>query len=112
MKVNVFMGILALIATAIVGYAFYASGCNALQISISTLMFAIYIISGMSLSVEQYPRSSMLIKVTAFTMLVITLIADIILIAADANESVFIIINGLLLVIALSLGYMLYNSKQ
>ena len=54
----------------------------------------------------------MLIKVTAFTMLVITLIADIILIAANANEPVFIIINGLLLVIALSLGYMLYNSKQ
>lgn len=112
MKVNVFMGILALLATAIVGYAFYAAGCNALQTTISTLMFAVYIITGMSLKVEAYPRTSVLIKVTAFTFLAFTLIADIILIALDANGPLFVIINGVILVVALALGYMLYNSKQ
>lgn len=112
MKVNMFMTVLAMLASALVGYAFYASGCDTLQTIVSTIMFAIYIVTGMGLSVEQYPRTSMLIKVTAFTLLVITLIADIILIVAEASEPTFIIVNGIVLVIALALGYMLYNSKQ
>lgn len=112
MKVNIFMTILALAASALVGYAFYASGCAAIYTSISTSLFAIFLVTGMGISIEESPRSSTLIKVTCFTMLVLTLILDLILIACHVSNPTFIITNGLIAIVAMTICYMLYKSNQ
>lgn len=112
MKVNIFMTILALAASALVGYAFHASGCAPLYTGISTALFAAFLVTGMGISFEEYPRTSMLIKVTCFTLLVLTFVLDLILIACEVSNPTFIIINGLLAIVALAICYMLYQSKQ
>jgi hypothetical protein len=112
MKVNIIMTILALVASALVGYAFHSSGCEVLHTVISTVLFAIFMVVGMGISLEQYPRSSMLIKVTCFVIMILTLILDIILIAFKVSDPTFVITNGLLAVAAFALCYMLYQSKQ
>lgn len=112
MKINVFMTILALVASALVGYAFYISGCSALQIGVSTALFAIFLEIGIGISIERYPRTSILLKVTSLIFLIAALVLDIILIALAVSQSTFIIANGLFAVVAALVFYNLYNTKQ
>lgn len=112
MKINVFMTILALAASALVGYAFHASGCDALQTSISTILFAIFLVMGMGVSFEQYPRTTMLVKVTCIVLLVVALMLDIALIAFEVSAPTFVITNGLLAIGAAAICYSLIQSKQ
>lgn len=112
MRVNGFMMLLAILASALVGYILYSIDCSPLQMAVFSMMFAVFSICGASLSIDDYPRSSMLLKVTSFVFLVIVIILDTILVCVDAGNSVVIVSNGLLLIIALAIGYMLYNSKQ
>ena len=112
MKINVFMTILALAASALVGYAFHASGCDALQTSLSTILFALFLVMGMGVSFEQYHRTSTLVKVTCFALLVVTMLIDIALIAFEVSVPAFVITNGLIAIGAAAVCYMLYQSKQ
>lgn len=112
MKVNIFMTILALAASALVGYAFYASGCTTLHTVVSTVLFAIFLEMGLGLSVKEDPRTSILLKVTSFIFLIAALVLDIILIALAVSQSTFIIANGLFAVVAALVFYNLYNTKQ
>lgn len=112
MKVNVFMTLLAVAASALIGYTFYASGCSTLQIWVCTLIVALLLVTGMGLSLAGYPRSTMLLKVSAFVMLLVSLILNVILIATEVAPTGFIITNGLFVVVTLALGYLLCQSKQ
>ncbi|MBO7189730.1 MAG: hypothetical protein J6V55_04005 [Alistipes sp.] len=112
MKINVFMTILALVASALVGYAFYYAGCTTLHTVVSTVLFAIFLEMGLGLYVENYPRTSILLKVTSFVFLVAFLVLDIILIAVKVSNPTFIITNGLIAVIATLICYKLYQAKQ
>ena len=67
---------------------------------------------GLGLSVKEYPRTSILLKVTSFIFLIAALVLDIILIALAVSQSTFIIANGLFAVVAALIYYNLYNTKQ
>ena len=106
------MTILALVASALVGYAFYACDCTTLHTSISTAIFAILLVLSWGISFKQYPRTSTLIRITSFILLLAALAIDIILIALNVSNPTFIITNGLLAVVAALICYSIYQSKQ
>ena len=112
MKVNVFMTILALLASALVVYVLFSQDCTALQISVYSLLFALFAVTGMGISIKDYPRSTILLKTASFVFLAIVLVLDTVLIKANASSTAFVLTNGIMAIVALATGYIIFNSKQ
>ncbi len=112
MKANLFLATIALLAGALIGYAFYAAGAGTLQVAVSGILCTLFLVAGMSLSVEGFPRTTILVRTATLVFFFAFLLLNILLTVVHIGQSAYIIINGLLTLAAAVIVYLILRSKQ
>lgn len=114
MKVNVIPTIIALAISAIISYCFY-SWCksdNQLLLTIGGFVFiATTLVFSMGVSFAQ-PRTTTNVRVLSATFFVIALISNIVFMLLQFNPPVYILVNGILLLVWLLIVYALKRANM
>lgn len=111
MKLHFLMTLLSLIAGALIGYSFRVLDCSVLLSVIAGVEAGILLVFGTAVSVDGYPRSSMMLKTAALTFFVVLLSVNVLLGAFAAGQHAIIIINGLILLLAIVTLYKVASSR-
>lgn len=111
MKVNYVMLVFGLLLGFLTAYSFYASGMEIARTVFIGIMSLLYFESFMAVSLPENPRSSVLMKVTGITSLVVLIVLNIILSVADAGNTLFYILNSFMFVISALVIYKLVSAK-
>lgn len=112
MKANLFLALLALLVGALIIYGFYAAGAGTLQTAVSGTLCTLFLAAGMSLSIEGFPRTTILVKTVAHGFFLLLLLLNILLTVTGIGQIAYIITNGLLTLAALTIIYLIIHSKQ
>lgn len=111
MKINYFLSVLALLVGALIAYGFCAADAPLLQTIVSVVLSTVFLLIGMGVSIEGQPRATMLVKTLASTVFLFLLILNIFLTGLHVGESFYIIINGILTLLAVTLLYLIIRAK-
>ena len=66
---------------------------------------------GMALSVEGQPRATLLVKSVALTLFLLLLILNIVLTGLHVGQTLYIIVNGVLTLVAATIVYLIIRAK-
>ena len=113
MKLNLFLSCIALVVSGLVFYGIYEVNSDKLIFPITaTVVSAILLVLTMGISFKDYPRSTVMMKISTGIFWTIALVMNILFVVYDASNVVLIIANALLLSIGASLVYGISKSKQ
>ena len=110
MKTNYFLAVIALLVGALIVYGFCAAGAPALQTAVSGVLCTAFLVVGMALSVEGQPRATLLVKSVALTLFLL-LILNIVLTGLHVGQTLYIIVNGVLTLVAATIVYLIIRAK-
>lgn len=112
MKVNVFLLIVALVIGGLLFYGFHALDTSLLFSIPGAVLCTVFLITSMSLSLPESPRSSLMFRTLGGILFMVLLIADLIFIRLEVSEAVFIVTNGLVAAIGATGMHFIYKSEQ
>ncbi len=112
MKINIVLTLIAVLLGALIGYAFYAAGASLMVTIGGGVLCTLFLAGGMGLSYERYPRTSMLLKITSICAFLLMLVLNIICGVLDAGTAPYVITNGLITLLFVTILYLLCRSKQ
>ena len=92
MKTNYFLAVIALLVGALIVYGFCAAGAPALQTAVK-------------------PRATLLVKSVALTLFLLLLILNIVLTGLHVGQTLYIIVNGVLTLVAATIVYLIIRAK-
>ena len=111
MNTNYFLAVIALLVGALIVYGFCAAGAPALQTAVSGVLCTAFLVVGMALSVEGQPRATLLVKSVALTLFLLLLILNIVLTGLHVGQTLYIIVNGVLTLVAATIVYLIIRAK-
>lgn len=112
MKVNLFTLIIALIIGGLFGYGFYPMANPHWLAILGAVLCTLLLIATMSISLPEYPRSSVMFKTLSGSLFTVLLVTDIIFFWISVSMPVFVITNGLITAIGATGLHLIYKSKR
>ncbi|GEM_PF-2725492 len=112
MKTNFFLAVIALLIGALIVYGFCVAGAPALQTAVSGVLCTALLVVGMAISVKGEPRTTLLVKCVTLTLALLLLILNIALTGLHVGQAFYIIVNGVLTLVAATIIYLITRAKS
>ncbi len=112
MKANVFMLVMAFLIGLLFSYGLYTMGATTLQFIGGGVLCTLALMFTIGVSIREYPRSTILFRTLAGGLFGVLLIVNLLFVWFSAEQTIFIIINGLLTVGGAIGLWQIYQSKQ
>lgn len=111
MKTNFFLAVIALLIGALIVYGFCTAGAPAVQTTVSGVLCTALLVVGMALSIKGEPRATLLMKCVSLTLALLLLILDIALTVLHVGQAIYVIVNGVSLLVAVTVVYLITRAK-
>ena len=105
LKVNIVLALLSPLFGALIGYTFSCCGAELFLSLLSGFFTAILLLFGMAITVEGAPRASLLLRISSWAFLIISLLLHRLLVLFSASLPLSIILKGALLLIIIGVLY-------
>ncbi len=113
MKVNIVTTLIALLISALIAYAFYAYSPEEMKIMVTIggfICVASTLVCAMGIQLEEGTSANM--RITAVLGFIVLLISNIVCAASGVTTPVYVITNGIILLLFILLVYLIVRSKQ
>lgn len=111
MRINIILLGFAIAFACLIGFAFYASGMEIVKSIIVGVFTALYFSSFMAVSIPEKSRPTVLIRIVGVISTIVMLVINILFNISEAGNTIFYIINLIIVLISLLIMYGLSKAK-